>query len=286
MSEQQAVGAPSGSRQQSAETTGAIPALEVHDVTVAYHRRPVLWDADFALPSGNLIAIVGPNGAGKSTLLKAVMGLLPLASGWIKIHGKPFHQQRQIIGYVPQRESVDWDFPTNALDVVTMGTYGRLGWLRRPGKTERDLAMQCLEHVGMAPFAQRQISQLSGGQQQRVFLARALAQQAQIYFMDEPFAGVDAATESAIVTLLRELKAQNKTVLVVHHDLETVREYFDWVVLLNMRVIACGPAEETFTHENLQKTYGGRLTVLSTIADTIMGDDTKRAQFERAQRGK
>ncbi|HEY0075179.1 MAG TPA: metal ABC transporter ATP-binding protein, partial [Abditibacteriaceae bacterium] len=262
------------------------PALEVHDVTVAYHRRPVLWDVDFALPAGNLIAIVGPNGAGKSTLLKAVMGLLPLASGWIKIHGKPFHQQRQIIGYVPQRESVDWDFPTNALDVVTMGTYGRLGWLRRPGKTERDLAMQCLEHVGMAPFAQRQISQLSGGQQQRVFLARALAQQAQIYFMDEPFAGVDAATESAIVTLLRELKAQNKTVLVVHHDLETVREYFDWVVLLNMRVIACGPTDETFTHENLQKTYGGRLTVLSTIADTIMGDDTKRAQFERAQRAK
>lgn len=263
-----------------------VPALEVHDVTVAYHRRPVLWDVDFALPPGNLIAIVGPNGAGKSTLLKAVMGLLPLASGWIKIQGKPFHQQRQIIGYVPQRESVDWDFPTNALDVVTMGTYGRLGWLRRPGKTERDLAMQCLEHVGMAPFAQRQISQLSGGQQQRVFLARALAQQAQIYFMDEPFAGVDAATESAIVTLLRELKAQDKTVLVVHHDLETVREYFDWVVLLNMRVIACGPAEETFTHENLQKTYGGRLTVLSTIADTIMGDDTKRAQFERAQKQK
>jgi manganese/zinc/iron transport system ATP- binding protein len=214
------------------------------------------------------------------------MGLLPLASGWIKVHGKPFREQRHIIGYVPQRESVDWDFPTNALDVVTMGTYGRLGWLRRPGKAERDLAMQCLEHVGMTPFAHRQISQLSGGQQQRVFLARALAQQAQIYFMDEPFAGVDAATESAIVTLLRELKAQGKTVLVVHHDLETVREYFDWVALLNMRVIACGPTEETFTHDNLQKTYGGRLTVLSTIADTIMSDEAKRAQFERAQKQK
>ncbi len=261
-----------------------IPALEVHDVTVAYHRRPVLWDVDFSLPAGNLIAIVGPNGAGKSTLLKAVMGLLPLASGWIKVHGKPFHQQRQIIGYVPQRESVDWDFPTSALDVVTMGTYGRLGWLRRPGKAEHALALECLEHVGMAAFATRQISQLSGGQQQRVFLARALAQKAQIYFMDEPFAGVDAATETAIVTLLRELKEQGKTVLVVHHDLETVREYFDWVVLLNMRVVAAGPAEETFTHENLQKTYGGRLTVLSTIADTIMSDESKRAQFERTQR--
>jgi manganese/zinc/iron transport system ATP- binding protein len=217
-------------------------------------------------------------------LLKAVMGLLPLASGWIKIHGKAFQEQRRIIGYVPQRESVDWDFPTDALDVVTMGTYGNLGWLKRPGRAQRDLAMQCLEHVGMAPFAHRQISQLSGGQQQRVFLARALAQQAQIYFMDEPFAGVDAATESAIVTLLRELKEQGKTVLVVHHDLETVRDYFDWVVLLNMRVIACGPAETTFSHENLQKAYGGRLTVLSTIADTIMGDAAKRAQFEKSRR--
>jgi manganese/zinc/iron transport system ATP- binding protein len=179
--------------------------LEVHDLTVAYGRQPVLWDVDFEVPGGKLIAIVGPNGAGKSTLLKAIMGLLPVASGWVKVFGQPAAEARHLIGYVPQRESVDWDFPTNALDVVLMGTYGRLGWFRRPGKAERDLAQKCLEQVGMADFAGRQISQLSGGQQQRVFIARALAQQARLYFMDEPFAGVDAATESAIVELLKEL---------------------------------------------------------------------------------
>jgi manganese/zinc/iron transport system ATP- binding protein len=262
------------------------PALEVHDLTVAYARKPVLWDVDFTVPGGNLIAVIGPNGAGKSTLLKSVMGLLPVASGWIKIYGQPVDTQRKLIGYVPQRESVDWDFPTDALDVVLMGTYGKLGWFKKPGKAEKELAMNCLDQLGMASFANRQISQLSGGQQQRVFLARALAQQAQIYFMDEPFAGVDAATENAIVTLLRELKEQGKTVFVVHHDLETVREYFDHVVLLNMRVIASGPTETTFTHENLQKTYGGKLTVLSTIAEEIMGDDSKRAQFVKRGGGK
>ena len=266
------------------DTRQQTPALEVHDLTVAYHRRPVLWDVDFSLPAGSLIGIIGPNGAGKSTLLKAIMGLLPIASGWVKIQGKPFHEQRKLIGYVPQRESVDWDFPTDALDVVMMGTYGRLGWLRRPGKAERELAMNCLSHVGMADFAHRQISQLSGGQQQRVFIARALAQQAQLYFMDEPFAGVDAATESAIVTLLRELKAQGKTVLVVHHDLETVKDYFDWVLLLNMRVIAIGPTAETFTHQNLQKTYGGKLTVLSEVADAVMSREASRAQFAQERR--
>jgi len=259
----------------SEQSPPEVPALEVHDLTVAYHRKPVLWDIDLSLPAGNLIAIIGPNGAGKSTLLKSVMGLLPIASGWAKIHGKPWHEQRQMIGYVPQRESVDWDFPTDALDVVMMGAYGRLGWMRRPGKAEREAALHCLEQVGMASFANRQISQLSGGQQQRVFLARALAQQAQIYFMDEPFAGVDAATESAIVTLLQELKAGGKTVIVVHHDLETVREYFDWVVLLNMRLLAAGPVETTFTRENLQKTYGGKLTVLSAVAEAVRLDVTR-----------
>ena len=263
---------PQESPQSAQDRSQEVPALEVHDLTVAYHRKPVLWDIDLSLPAGNLAAIIGPNGAGKSTLLKSVMGLLPIASGWAKIHGKPWHEQRQIIGYVPQRESVDWDFPTDALDVVMMGAYGRLGWLKRPGRRERDLAMHCLEQVGMGSFATRQISQLSGGQQQRVFLARALAQQAQIYFMDEPFAGVDAATESAIVLLLQELKASGKTVIVVHHDLETVREYFDWVVLLNMRLLASGPVETTFTRENLQKTYGGKLTVLSDVADAVRLD--------------
>jgi manganese/zinc/iron transport system ATP- binding protein len=219
------------------------PALEVHDLTVAYQRRPVLWDVDFALPAGNLVAIVGPNGAGKSTLLKAIMGLLPVASGWAKIHGEAVEKQRRLIGYVPQRESVDWDFPTDALDVVLMGTYGRLGWLRRPGAAQRELALKCLDQVGMSPFANRQISQLSGGQQQRVFLARALAQQAQIYFMDEPFAELRRNRNRDCRTAPRT-QSSGKTVIVVHHDLETVKEYFDWVVMLNMRVIAHGPAQE------------------------------------------
>lgn len=252
-----------------ASNKGAVPALEVHDLTVAYERKPVLWDVDFSIPAGNLVAIIGPNGAGKSTLLKSVLGLLTPASGWVKVLGQPVASQRKIIGYVPQRESVDWDFPTNALDVVLMGTYGKLGWIKRPGKADKELAMHSLEQLGMKNFANRQISQLSGGQQQRVFLARALAQRAQIYFMDEPFAGVDAATETAIIELLRELKAQGKTVLVVHHDLETVREYFDHVVLLNTRLIAAGPTEATFTHENLHKTYGGKLTILSAITEAM-----------------
>ena len=264
--------------------TQETPALQVRDVTVAYDRRPVLWDVEVSLPRHHLIAIVGPNGAGKSTLLKAAMGLLPLASGTIEILGALLEQSRKKVGYVPQRESVDWDFPTDALDVVTMGTYGRLGWMRRPGRRERDLAMQCLAQVGMESFAHRQISQLSGGQQQRVFLARALVQQAQIYFMDEPFAGVDAATESAIVTLLRELRQQQKTVIVVHHDLETVRDYFDYVVLLNMRVVAAGPIAETFTHENLQKTYGGRLTLLSETVDNIAGSAEQSREWSRERR--
>src|SRR4051812_36144318 len=162
--------------------TSTAPALEIHDVTVAYHRRPVLWDIDLHVPEGKLVGIVGPNGAGKTTLIKAVLGLLPLASGKVEIYGKPVEKQRSLIGYVPQRESVDWDFPVTVRDVVLMGTYGRLGWIRRPGRAEREIAEQSLTQVGMHDYAQRQIRQLSGGQQQRVFLARALAQQARIYF--------------------------------------------------------------------------------------------------------
>ena len=180
-------------------------AFEVHDMTVAYHRRPVLWDIDLTIPEGKLVGIVGPNGAGKTTLIKAALGLVPLASGKVEIYGKSYEEQRHLIGYVPQRESVDWDFPVTVRDVVLMGTYGRLGWFRRPGKAERAIAMKCLEQVGMAAYAKRQIRQLSGGQQQRVFLARALAEDAQVYFLDEPFAGVDASTEAAIVELLRAL---------------------------------------------------------------------------------
>ncbi|MFX3623431.1 MAG: metal ABC transporter ATP-binding protein [Ectobacillus sp.] len=245
--------------------------ITVENVTVAYHSKPVLQEISFSVPEGQLIGIIGPNGAGKSTLIKAILGLVPRASGDVAIYGKPYKQQRKLIGYVPQRGSVDWDFPTSALDVVLMGRYGHIGWFKRPAKNDVELALACLDKVGMKPYANRQISQLSGGQQQRVFLARALAQDATIYFMDEPFVGVDAATEKAIISLLNELKAQGKTALVVHHDLQTVKEYFDWVLLLNMRKIAIGPTEEVFTLENLQNTYGGRLAYLHQEHPSAMG---------------
>lgn len=234
-------------------------AIEVTDLTVAYHDRPVLWDIDLEAPPGILMAIVGPNGAGKTTLIKSILGLVPIAAGQVLIYGKPYEQQRRLVGYVPQRGSVDWDFPTNVQDVVLMGRYGNLGWVRRPGKDEHKLACEALEKVGMLDFAGRQISQLSGGQQQRVFLARALVQDAQVYFMDEPFQGVDIKTEKAIVTLLQELRSAGSTVVVVHHDLQTVPEYFDWVTLLNVRRIASGPVDEVFNETNLRTAYGGRV---------------------------
>ena len=240
-----------------------IKALEVTDLTVAYQEKPVLWDVDLDVPSGILLAIVGPNGAGKTTLIKTILNLLRPAAGQVLIHGKPYVEQRRLVGYVPQRGSVDWDFPTSVLDVVMMGRYGALGWFKRPSIHERTLAQEALDKVGMSAFADRQISQLSGGQQQRVFLARALVQDAQIYFMDEPFQGVDATTERAIVTLLQDLRAAGKTVIAVHHDLQTVPEYFDWVTLLNVRRIASGPVSQVFTEENLRLTYGGRVAFLS-----------------------
>lgn len=243
--------------------------LSIHDLTVAYHRKPVLWDIDLEIPEGSLVGVVGPNGAGKSTLIKACLDLIPRASGAVRIYGQPTSKARRRIAYVPQRESVDWDFPVTALDVAAMGTYGQLGWCRPVNKRSKALALQALAKVGLANLADRQISQLSGGQQQRIFLARALAQDADLYLMDEPFAAVDAATERAIVTLLRELRARRKTCVVVHHDLATVREYFDWLVMLNMRVVAAGPTETVFTDENLRKTYGGRLSLLSQVAEAV-----------------
>ena len=253
-----------------APVPGSPPAIEVHDLTVAYRTQPVLWDVDLELPEGRLIAIVGPNGAGKSTLLKAILGLVRPLTGRIEIFGAPYAKRRSWVGYVPQRESVDWDFPTSALDVVTMGLYGQIGWLRRPRREHREVAVECLEKVGIPHLAGRQISQLSGGQQQRVFLARALAQDARLYLMDEPFAGVDATTERAILALLEELRSTGRTVVAVHHDLQTVAEYFDHVVLLNLRLIASGPVEETFTDANLQRTYGGKLTVLTQAAEALL----------------
>ncbi|HWG84242.1 MAG TPA: metal ABC transporter ATP-binding protein, partial [Deinococcales bacterium] len=235
----------------SAAPAGLLGApLEVRDLTVAYRERPVLWDVDLVVPAQTLSAIVGPNGAGKSTLIKAALGLVPRASGTVTFFGEPLARARRRVGYVPQRSSVDWDFPTSALDVVQMGLYGRLGWVRRPGRRERDEATAALERVRMADFAGRQISQLSGGQQQRVFLARALAQGADLYFMDEPFAGVDATTEHAILEVMQDLKNRGNTVVVVHHDLETVREYFDEVTLLNVSVVESGPVARVFTRDN------------------------------------
>ena len=244
-------------------------ALHVEDLTVSYDGKPVLWDIDIDIPPGVMAAIVGPNGAGKSTFIKSVLGLVKPTAGHVRVFGRPYGSQRRRVGYVPQRSSVDWDFPTTALDVVTMGLYGRLGWLKRPGRAERDKAHQALEQVAMQDFADRQISQLSGGQQQRVFLARALVQDAALYFMDEPFAAVDASTERAIVELLHELKDQGKTVLVVHHDLATVTQYFDYVVLLNMRVVKAGPTQEVFTTENLRSTYGGQLKILEEAGHAL-----------------
>ncbi|MCG8339785.1 MAG: metal ABC transporter ATP-binding protein [Cytophagales bacterium] len=245
------------------------PIVELHDLTVSYHKRPVLWDIDLSLPQGALVGIIGPNGAGKSTLIKTIMGLVSSSSGYVKLFNKRLEEVRKLVSYVPQKESVDWDFPTSVLDVVMMGRYTQRGLFKRLRKDDKEVAMACLGKVGMTQYAKRQIGQLSGGQQQRVFLARALAQEAQLYFMDEPFAGVDIATEKAIVSLLKEMSQKGKTVVVVHHDLQSVAEYFDWVVLLNMRTVAAGPTEEVFTPELLQETYGSKLTVLSKVGDLL-----------------
>ena len=243
--------------------------LSVNDLTVAWHRKPVIWDVDLEVQRGQLVGVVGPNGAGKSTLLKAIMDLVPKASGRVEIFGKSYRQSRSRVGYVPQRESVDWDLPISVLDVVTMGLYGKIGWCMPVRRKHRDIARQALEKVDIGELANRQISQLSGGQQQRTFLARALVQDADLYLMDEPFAAVDAATEKAIVEILREMRRAGKTALVIHHDLHTVPEYFDSVVLLNMRVVASGPTEEVFTRENLERTYGGRLTLLDEATEAM-----------------
>ena len=256
-------------RREATENTSAV---EVTDLTVAYSDKPVLWDIDLSVPQGVLMAVVGPNGAGKTTLIKAMLDLVPISAGRVLIAGRPYDEQRRKVAYVPQRGSVDWDFPTTALDVVMMGRYGALGWIKRPGADEKQASMEALEKVGMTAFAHRQISQLSGGQQQRVFLARSLVQDADVYLMDEPFQGVDATTERAIVTLLQELRASGSTVIVVHHDLQTVAEYFDWVTLLNVRRIASGPTAEAFTEPNLRAAYGGRMAWLQTSEPEPVAD--------------
>ena len=245
------------------------PYIQVADLTVAYQRKPVLWEISLEIPKGALVGLVGPNGAGKSTLLKAMLNMVSQVSGEITLEGASIFDQREKIAYVPQRESVDWDFPASVLDVVTMGLYRKIGWFMPVRKQHKQLALQALEQVGIADLANRQISQLSGGQQQRTFLARALVQNADLYLMDEPFAAVDAATEQSIVSVLRSMQSNGKTMLVVHHDLHTVPEYFDYLILLNVHAVAFGPMQTTFTPDNLRKTYGGRLTLLDEVTEAI-----------------
>lgn len=253
---------------QLAASDGVAPARPVADpvgpltirgLTVSYGEKPAVFSVDATFEAGTMTAIVGPNGAGKSTLLKAALGVIPRLSGEISVFGLPVETARSRIAYVPQRASVDWDFPTTVMDVVLMGLYRRIGLLGRLTGRHRAAARACLDRVGMGGFAQRQIGQLSGGQQQRVFLARALAQDAELYLLDEPFAGVDAATEKAIIQVLKELRDAGKTVIAVHHDLATVPSYFDNVLLINLRKIAEGPVADIFTADSLAATYGGRL---------------------------
>lgn len=245
--------------------------LAIAGLTVSYGEKPVLFSIDFVTPPGSMVAIVGPNGAGKSTLLKAALGIVPRVSGDVTAFGKPAGEARHRIAYVPQRASVDWDFPATVRDVVMMGLYREIGLFRFAGRQHRQKALACLERVGMAGFADRQIGQLSGGQRQRVFLARALAQDADLYIMDEPFAGVDAATERAIVSVLKELNAAGRTIICVHHDLATVADYFDHVLLLNVRKIASGPVATAFTAESLQATYGGKLATAQIESVLLKG---------------
>lgn len=232
------------------------PAIEVEGLTVQYDTAPALWEVSFSIPQGVVVGILGPNGAGKSTLVKALLGLLKPASGKISFFGQAMRASQGDIAYVPQRTSVDWHFPIDVEGVVLMGRYGKLGRFKWPQKADRIAAHKALELVGMSAFAKRQISQLSGGQQQRVFIARALLQEAKIYLMDEPFAGVDMATEKALVELFASLKGEGKTLLIVHHDLTTVKSYFDWTVLLNTCLIGYGPVSEVFTQEHLKRCFG------------------------------
>lgn len=241
------------------------PVISVKDLTVAYHEKPVIWDLDFQVPAKTLLGIVGPNGSGKTTLLKSILGIVKPTTGTITIFDKPYSQFEHNIAYVPQKSSVDWNFPTDVFDVVLMGRYGKLGWFSRPSIQDKEIAWQALEMVQMKEFAHRQISQLSGGQQQRVFLARALAQQADIFILDEPFVGIDIVTEKLILKVLQKLRNKGKTILVVHHDLSTVKKYFDWTFLMNIKHIACGPTSKVLTHKNITQAFGSSMIYPETM---------------------
>ncbi|MEM6461114.1 MAG: metal ABC transporter ATP-binding protein [Pseudomonadota bacterium] len=242
-------------------------ALTVRGLSVAYGDKPALSSVDAVFRKASMSAIIGPNGAGKSTLIKAALGIVPSISGDARFFGLPLDGARNRVAYVPQRASVDWDFPATVIDVVLMGLYTSLGPLRLIGKAQRSFALECLEKVDMAELANRQIGQLSGGQQQRVFIARALAQDAELLLLDEPLAGVDAATEKTIIALLKEFVADGGTVVAVHHDLSTVPDYFQDVFILNVRRIASGPVDKAFTEANLAEAYGGRLVPAEPVLE-------------------
>lgn len=236
----------------------SVPAISIRDVSFAYQQKPVLWDIDAQIPQGTMVAIIGPNGAGKTTLLQTIVGIVKPAAGRIDILGAAIETQRLSMAYVPQRRSIDWDFPVTVWDTVMMGRFGYLGWWKRPTSLDQNRCDMALESVGMSAFANRHISHLSGGQQQRVFIARALAQDAMILVLDEPFVGVDATTERDIVAILKSLREAGKTIVVVHHDLHTVSDYFDWALVLNVRLIALGPVGEVVTAHTLKTAFGGR----------------------------
>jgi len=243
--------------------------IEAHNLTVLYGRKPALWNIDFELPDKQVIGIMGPNGSGKSTLLKAIMGVVEPTSGFTKVYDDELNNVRDKVSYVPQRQDIDWDFPANVWDIVAMGRYQKRGLFKKLTTEDKEIVTDSLEKVNMLGYAKRQISQLSGGQQQRVFLARAIAQQGDLFLMDEPFAGVDIATEEMIISLLKTMKDAGRTLVIVHHDLHTAQSYFDHLVLLNTRLIASGPTSEVFTDKILTDTYGGRLTTISKISQEL-----------------
>ena len=245
------------------------PIIEAHNLTVLYGRKPAIWNVDFKLPEGQVIGIMGPNGSGKSTLLKAIMGVVNPTTGYTKVYDQELEKVRHKVSYVPQRQDIDWDFPASVWDVVSMGRFHIRGLFKRLTSEDHDIIQESLGKVIMLGFAKRQISQLSGGQQQRVFLARALAQQGELFLMDEPFAGVDIATEEMIVNLLKDMKSKGKTLVIVHHDLHTAQSYFDHLVLLNTRLVACGKTSDVFTDQILTDTYGGKLTTISKISQEL-----------------
>jgi ABC-type Mn2+/Zn2+ transport system ATPase subunit len=242
-----------------------IHAMSVQNLHVSYHGQEAVRNVSFKTAPGNIVGVIGPNGAGKSTLLKSLLDLIPKDLGDIRIYGKPVKEVRQKIAYVPQRSNIDMDFPITVIDAVIIGTYPSLGIFKRPKKKEKEWAYECLRKVGMEEFSKRQIGELSGGQQQRVFLARALAQKAEMFFLDEPFVGIDVASEQTIIQILRELRNEGKTVVVVHHDLSKADAYFDELLLLNKELIKYGSVHEVIRPEVITKAYQGQLSFLEEI---------------------